>query len=457
MTPADLAYVLDGTGCDAEARAIGGLHRAHCPSAEAKIALLERAAKLDARKDPQIRQRALSALSGVPRGADGRYLPSVAAKRLHALVRDAVPYVGEGVETFQSTDVTMRFGGDCDDSARALYAHAFAVGHPVKLDTLTSCRGGVCAKSHVACKLWDGREWQWAETTLRGAAFGEEPRHALRRLKSLGLAPAARPDLGALDGIDLDGPDDDTPCGAPSPEDVRARDTIVDAWGLSALQLPPVSKAGLQFVQAVARFESFYGKGWAKVQPFLADSHNWGAVQLPGSPHAELGMTRAPTAAELLATGIQCPPGSGLGFDSHADGSKYAVCFRVYPTDLPAAEDLLKTLLRGKDDSGTRRVWALVAAGETDAFKLCEGMFFQHYFGGFGKTEQERIASYAKGVAKNACAIAKAMGEPHLIRMGGSALGGAMSKTTLVLGGIALAAAGAYAYQNRAALKRALR
>lgn len=122
--------------------------------------------------DPEIRQVALTFRRD--NGSDDR-----TARALHAFVRDTVLFVPEPVETFQSARYTL-FSvrcGDCDDSARALFALAMAAGLRVRLAFLEQ-QG---QPAHVWAQIYHDGSWHHAETTI-AASYGEEPRAALARL-----------------------------------------------------------------------------------------------------------------------------------------------------------------------------------------------------------------------------------------------------------------------------------
>lgn len=104
--------------------------------------------------------------------------PQARARAMLIDVQNAVVFQREPQETFQSAAVTLQRGaGDCDDSARALYAIARAAGLYARLSFLQANGQPV----HVFCELHTGRQWQPAETTIAGL-LGEDPRAAAARL-----------------------------------------------------------------------------------------------------------------------------------------------------------------------------------------------------------------------------------------------------------------------------------
>lgn len=122
--------------------------------------------------DPQIRRIAAIACDAIPQ-------PRRRAEVLLHFVQAHIAFAREPVETFQSAAVTLqRRAGDCDDSARLLYALARAAGIPARLAFLAAEGQPV----HVFAELWTGRCYEPAETTIRGARLGEDPRAAAHRL-----------------------------------------------------------------------------------------------------------------------------------------------------------------------------------------------------------------------------------------------------------------------------------
>ena len=138
----------------------------------------------------------------------------------------------------------------------------------------------------------------------------------------------------------------------------------------------------LQAVGAIARHETVYGH--ADKPPGWSDTHNWGAIQCAG--------TVAP-----------CPEGCFEAKDTHADGTPYQGCYKVYPSDEAGAFDLIQTLLaKGLRDA--------LASG--NAVTLAAAMKKRGYF-------EDSIDHYSKDIANNAAAIARAMPEPLRVTLGG--------------------------------------
>jgi hypothetical protein len=140
-----------------------------CPSHAAKVQLLANLAEYDSR-DPEI-VRLSEKIASVGNGE-----PEKIAALVHAFVRDGVAHLPEPREKFQPTGRTLALGiGDCDDTARAVYALAKGAGLRPALLTLGD------PPRHVAAGIQLGGVWRWADASLP-ARFGEHPIAAAKRL-----------------------------------------------------------------------------------------------------------------------------------------------------------------------------------------------------------------------------------------------------------------------------------
>lgn len=104
-------------------------------------------------------------------------------RAVHRNVQAQVRFIREPRETFQSARVTMAaLAGDCDDHARLVHALARAGGAYSRLAFLEQDGQPVHVVSLLRDLTVDGApRYRWAETTI-GAAYGEDPRFAYRRL-----------------------------------------------------------------------------------------------------------------------------------------------------------------------------------------------------------------------------------------------------------------------------------
>jgi hypothetical protein len=136
--------------------------------------------------DPFVRAWALE----IRRACDGDN--ECIARAIHASVMGHVGFVREPVETFQSARYTALAGlGDCDDHARLVGALGIAADvRPRGLAFFARTIDGEPQPIHVCGRLAGA----FCETTVEGAAFGEHPRAAYRRISLDG--GAARSDLG---------------------------------------------------------------------------------------------------------------------------------------------------------------------------------------------------------------------------------------------------------------------
>ena len=107
-----------------------------------------------------------------------------------------------------------------------------------------------------------------------------------------------------------------------------------------------------------------------------------------------------------------CPEGSLQGKDSIPSGATdiiKSVCFRSYADDVAGAADLVRELT-------TRRPKTYVELSRGDADRIAAAMYAEHYFTGHGASVGARIGRYAAGLASRALAIARALGEPVMVR-----------------------------------------
>lgn len=385
MDRAELASLVKSAGCRVTRRGADGIPlEFDCEDPWAKVRILDALAHWDARYDPRVRRIAVGIVRALPDTSPGRV-----ARALHRAVLARVRYVGEGIETFQPAAETWALGlGDCDDSARLLVALARSLGLPAEIRALANRRGvPVHASSTVG--------GMWAECSLP-AKFGEHPLAAYRRLRGQGLptynyAPSgsvSRETLGDLGDAGTDA------------ARVAARQALSDAWD-TVSGLPPKTAAALQMVQAVALGpEGNDGAScWSRCPGVC---HNWGGLQLPGSPVTHDGSTP------------ECPAGSAPCVDTtpNADGSStsYGVCFMTYDSQAAGARAFVQRLII------THQTASEVGSGSAD--QMAQAMYASHYYQGFGATEAERVDGYAKAIASAAERIAGSLGEPVYVTRG---------------------------------------
>lgn len=177
-------------------------------------------------------------------------------------------------------------------------------------------------------------------------------------------------------------------------DDLQARGVLLEAFAARGIA-PGLTE--IQAVQAVARGESNYG---------AARGHNnWGSIQCKHGPPCVEG-----ECFELT--------------DHHGDGTPYQWCYRSWPTPLAGAAAFVANLYGRKD------VPAALRSGSAAA--VAGAMAASGYF-------ELGVGQYATGIAFNAKAIAKALGEPLAVTIEGPA------PQPKPLGGPTLAAWGAVA------------
>lgn len=145
----------------------------------------------------------------------------------------------------------------------------------------------------------------------------------------------------------------------------------------------PPSTVELQAVQAIALHET----GMGQLGQFPG-SHNWGAVQCPGTWGA-----------------TECPPDCTMGKDSSPTTKSKSVCFRSYPDDVAGAVDLVRNLTIARP-----RTQHALQTGDADA--IAGAMYAERYYTGVSQNPAQNIAAYAGGIARRAAELARGLGEP---------------------------------------------
>jgi len=146
-----------------------------CPSHQARVYLLLELGERDAR-DPRIRRRAENVVA-----CAGAITNAERAAALQSHVSSVVRFTPELVEQFTPAWRTLQIGmGDCDDSARSLYALGRSLGLDVALQTLPE---KLTRKDpfHVAAIFYLNGSWTWADASLP-AELGEHPLRAAERI-----------------------------------------------------------------------------------------------------------------------------------------------------------------------------------------------------------------------------------------------------------------------------------
>ncbi len=210
-----------------------------------------------------------------------------------------------------------------------------------------------------------------------------------------------------------------------------ARAIVLEAWG-GLPNAPTPTAPAVQAVQAIALGESGYGEGW-KATSAMHGSKNWGAVQC----------------CRPLADGT-CPEGSAPHGDRGPTGA-YVACFKLYPTHVAGARDLLRELFR--------RSAVRAALDGGDATRIAGAMYDSRYFtatkeevgGSPSATRANAVARYGSAIEHNAAIIAKSLGEPVYVKRPG-----AVGVVVAACGVFAVGGAAWLAWRHRADLRRAV-
>ncbi len=118
------------------------------------------------RTNPHIRKTALHLVRDVPERDHVQE-----AKTLHAYVRDRVPFRRDihGVETIQTPDITLLYGGDCDDKSLLLAVLLESIGFLTRMIVVTN--NILKNFSHILPEVYVDGEWFPMET-IRPLPFG---------------------------------------------------------------------------------------------------------------------------------------------------------------------------------------------------------------------------------------------------------------------------------------------
>ena len=101
------------------------------------------------------------------------------ARAVHRFVRDGIEYVDDEDQIFRAGDVTLALKvGNCVNTARLIVGLCKAAGLDARAVPVPDAEGAI---THTAAQIKHDGAWHWAEGTI-GAAYGEEPHAAARRL-----------------------------------------------------------------------------------------------------------------------------------------------------------------------------------------------------------------------------------------------------------------------------------
>lgn len=216
------------------------------------------------------------------------------------------------------------------------------------------------------------------------------------------------------------------------------RAALIAAWPLETgaeATLPELQIAG-----AVGNFESAYGTGTFRNRHVSTDengittfdtpgdairnTNNWGAVQCKGLPPCDAGCFEATDSDPRKIT------------ETNPQGL-YQACFKAPASPAEGARIFVHQITKMRPNS-----WAAMKAGDIDAFSL--HMYLEHYYGGFGATQAERVNGHATAVDKGVREIAAALGEPVVATRGGPGAGGMGGGWGTTFGEVALLAGGMF-------------
>ena len=108
----------------------------------------------------------------------------------------------------------------------------------------------------------------------------------------------------------------------------------------------------------MAAAETSYGQGWVGSQSACKGSNNWGARQL--------------TKGEIEKGSPGC-----WGTDSHPNNERYPQQFKVYPSPVEGARDVVRLLTRQRS-----RTWAVIRDEKASIYDFSEMLRRDRYYGG---------------------------------------------------------------------------
>lgn len=155
---------------------------------------------------------------------------------------------------------------------------------------------------------------------------------------------------------------------------LEAWQIVADAWRDEHGRSPSYKEA--LYTQAIALLETGYGRA-GQFRAFSDRGlHNWGALERHRNADGS------------------CPEGTAPGTDLGQ------VCFFVYPSDREAARAFIRTL--------TKKHWPTIAAMRGSPEDVARAMRVPPaYYGGYGGTEEDRVAAYAGAIRGSAAQIAQ--------------------------------------------------
>lgn len=133
------------------------------------------------------------------------------------------------------------------------------------------------------------------------------------------------------------------------------------------------SDSELTYCLAIAKLETGFGRGWKGA---MVGSNNWGAVQCSSSAQG---------------SGGSCIPYE----DSYADGTRYKIDFRSYPTPLDGARDVVKHVMVHRPS-----VAKILGADDCTIYRASLAMRRTTYYGGFCPKTVARYGTMGKRTAQ---------------------------------------------------------
>lgn len=156
----------------------------------------------------------------------------------------------------------------------------------------------------------------------------------------------------------------------------------------------------VQFLQGIAWLETQYGQGWKGAG---VGSNNMGAVQA-GRPPCNPDRSFLYQDSQPTSSGTNIP---------------YQICFKKYPSQIDGMADVARIMYKN------------MHVDPTSIEAVSTQLYDHHYYGGFGKTREERIRHHISALTKALQLQTKALGESMPPATGGIGLGKASPASPL--------------------------
>ena len=187
--------------------------------------------------------------------------------------------------------------------------------------------------------------------------------------------------------------------------DAEAREILLEEW--TRKHGAPSSESALRVALAIACHESggSYGQGPTKAWGTVVDDfhNNWASVQ---APKAEQNPCVPPN---FLFTDSRPPKPGEKGDPKYGGNVTFSVCMKGSETPEDGCARFFEQV-DGSKPWQRVKTWAAIKTGSPKA--VATAMYDERYYGGFGKTREERIAGYEKALRARLAQFLRTLPEP---------------------------------------------